>query len=225
MSDSDDSEDRGEEVEGRDGTAAAAPTAGKVTCYSDGEGEFMARSQAVRGRLFEPLLRALTAIGMTATGLTVLGLLFGLAFPPVFHWLAPWMAFLCLAMHVLLDGFDGPLARYQGTASNRGSFTDTMVDQVVVTVVMIAMIRGGHAGLWPGVSYIFLYLLVVAFAFVRNALLEPYSWLFRPRFIVFAWLPIEVYLWPGTLDWVLWLSVAILGIKAATGFRVIRRRM
>jgi hypothetical protein len=36
---------------------------------------------------------------------------------------------------------------------------------------------------------------------------------------------VEVYLLPGTLDWVLWGAVAILALKSATGFRVIRRRM
>jgi hypothetical protein len=100
-----------------------------------------------------------------------------------------------------------------------------MVDQVVVSVVMISMIHSGHAGLWPGVLYIFFYLLVVTFAFIRNALKEPYSWLLRPRFIVFIWLLVDVYFWPGTLDWVLWGAVAVLALKSATGFRVIRRRM
>jgi len=202
-----------------------ADATGKVNCYSGGEADFMARSQQIRAQLFDPLLRLLARLGVTANHVTVASLLCGLAFPPVFHWVVPWAAFVLLLLHVLLDGLDGPLARFRGTASNRGSFTDTMVDQVVVTVVMIAMIRGGYAELWAGSLYVFFYLLVVTFAFVRNALLEPYSWLFRPRFLIFFWLPVEVYWWSNTLNWVLWACVAILAIKAATGFRKIRRRM
>ena len=216
----------GGEVEGRDSTvASAADDSHKVNCYSGGEAGFMAWWQSLRAKSLNPLLKLMSAIGMTENHVTVVGLLCGLAFPVVFHWVAPWLALVLLLAQVVLDGLDGPLARHRGTASDRGSFTDTMVDQVVVTVVMITMIWAGHAGLWPGVLYIFFYLLVVTFAFIRNALREPYSWVVRPRFLVFLWLPVEIYLWQGTLDWVLWLSVAVLALKAATGFWVIRRRM
>ncbi|QTN31492.1 CDP-alcohol phosphatidyltransferase family protein [Akkermansiaceae bacterium] len=197
----------------------------KVTCYSGGEAGFMAWSQGLRAALLDPLLHALTWAHVTANHITVASLLCGLAFVPAFGLVAPWLAFSLLFLHVLLDGLDGPLARFRGTASDRGSFTDTMVDQLVVSVVMIAMIHSGHAGLWPGSLYIFFYLLVVTFAFIRNALKQPYSWLLRPRFIVFIWLMVDVYLWPGTLDWVLWAAVAVLALKSATGFWVIRRRM
>jgi hypothetical protein len=33
----------------------------KITCYSDGESEFMAKSQAIRGHLLPPLLKWLQA--------------------------------------------------------------------------------------------------------------------------------------------------------------------
>jgi len=197
----------------------------KINCYSGGEVGFMAWSQGLRASLLDPLLRTLTWADVTANHITIASLLCGLAFVPAFEWAAPWLAFALLFLHVLLDGIDGPLARFRGTASDRGSFTDTMVDQVVVSVVMIAMIHSGHASLWPGSLYIIFYLLVVTFAFIRNALKEPYSWLLRPRFIVFIWLMVEVYLWPGTLDWVLWGAVAVLALKSSTGFWVIRRRM
>jgi phosphatidylglycerophosphate synthase len=185
----------------------------------------MAWSQALRARLLDPVLGLLAFCHISANHITVASLICGVAFVPAFAWSAPWVAFLLLFLHVLLDGLDGPLARHLGTASSRGSFTDTMVDQIVVSVVTIAMIHSGHAGLWPGTLYILLYLLVVTFAFIRNAIREPYSWLLRPRFIVFIWMVVEVYLLPGTLDWVLWGAVAILALKSATGFRVIRRRM
>ena len=217
-------ETEGEAVEGRD-AVAVTDDPNKVNCYSGGEAGFMMWWQSLRAKFLDPLLKMLAALGVTENHITVVGLLCGLAFPVVYHWVVPWLAFVLLLSQVVLDGLDGPLARYRGTASDRGSFTDTMVDQVVVTVVMITMIWVGHAGLWPGVLYIVFYLLVVTFAFIRNALREPYSWLVRPRFVVFLWLLVEVYLWPGTLDWVLWLAVAVLALKAVTGFWVIRRRM
>ena len=185
----------------------------------------MHESQAVRGRLLNPLLRGLARLAVTPNHLTFLSLLAGLAFCPTFLWGWRVVAFTLLLAHVLLDGLDGPLARHLGIASNQGSFSDTMADQVVVTFSTIAVMYAGHAGVWPGALYIFSYGMVVAFAMVRNALEIPYSWLVRPRFFVYAWLPFEVFLWPQTLDVLLWFLTFLLGIKMVTGFVQIRRRM
>jgi CDP-diacylglycerol--glycerol-3-phosphate 3-phosphatidyltransferase len=64
-----------------------------------------------------------------------------------------------------LDALDGPLARYQGTASIRGAFVDTMSDRL------------GEVGLWTGLTFslradetgLMLCLLALAFS-----LLTPY---------------------------------------------------
>lgn len=197
----------------------------KVTCYSEGEDGFMQKSQVLRGRLLHPLLKVLARMRVRPNQLTLLSLLAGLAFCPVFLTGSPLAAFGLLALHVLLDGLDGPLARFTGRASNQGSFTDTVADQVVVTFSTLTMIHAGHAGAWPGGLYVFFYCVVVLFAMVRSALSVPYSWLFRPRFLIFLWFPVELYLWPGSLDWVLWAMSALLGLKMLTGFVQIRRRM
>lgn len=205
--------------------AMPAEPKAKITCYSQGEGTFMQESQALRGRLLTPFLRLLAWAGCTANHLTFLSLLTGLAFCPVFLWGSSITGFALLLAHVVLDGLDGPLARFTGRASNRGSFTDTMADQIVVAFSTVAMIHAQHAGVWPGGLYIFFYSIVVAFAMVRNALAIPYSWLIRPRFLVYAWFLVEVYLWPGSLDLLLWVVTAVLAVKMLTGFVNIRRRM
>ncbi len=185
----------------------------------------MQRSQAIRARLLNPLLRILAGMGVTPNQLTLLSLLTGLAFCPVFLWRSKAVAFGLLLSHVLLDGLDGPLARFTQRASNRGSFTDTTADQVVVAFSAVTLIHAGYAGAWPGGLYLFFYCMVVIFAMVRNALTIPYSWLVRPRLLVYAWFPVEVYLWHGTLDPLLWVLSAVLAIKMVTGFVKIRRRI
>jgi phosphatidylglycerophosphate synthase len=197
----------------------------KVTCYSGGEGWFMDWSQALRGRFLEPLLVPMAGLGMRGSHITFLSMLAGLAFWPAFLWGSKPVALICLLLHVLLDGLDGPLARFRGQASDRGSFTDSMADQLVVTVTALTVMHAGYASAWAGGLYVFLYAIVVAFAFVRNAMAAPYSWLFRPRFVVFIWFAVELYWWPGTLNMVLWISSGILGLKCLTGFVKIRNRM
>ncbi|MEM8954818.1 MAG: CDP-alcohol phosphatidyltransferase family protein [Verrucomicrobiota bacterium] len=200
-------------------------TGAKLDCYSGGEGGFMDWSQGFRGRLLGPLLRSLSEVGVRANQVTYLSLVVGLAFCPLFLHGYQLLAYSCLFIHVLLDGLDGPLARFRGQASNRGSFTDTMVDQLVVTATTLAMVHAGEASIWSGGLYVFFYAVVVGFAFVRNALKAPYSWLFRPRFVVFLWFAVNGFIWPGTLEWVLWGVTGILAVKAVTGFLSIRRRI
>lgn len=185
----------------------------------------MRKSQALRARLLGPLLQGLARLRVTPNQLTLLSLLTGLAFCPLFLWGSKPAAFALLLLHVLLDGLDGPLARFTRKNSNRGSFTDTMADQVVVTFSTVTLIHAGHAGAWPGGLYVFFYCMVVIFAMVRSALAIPYSWLVRPRFVVYAWMPVEVFVWRGSLDVVLWIFSALLALKMLTGFVQIRRQM
>jgi phosphatidylglycerophosphate synthase len=140
---------------------------------------------------------------------------------------------VALLLHAVLDGLDGPLARHQQTASRRGSFTDTLADQIVVTASTLALMAstqpavGNTAppllGVWTGGSYIFLYAMVVAFAMVRTALGVPYTWLIRPRFWVYAWLLVDQFLLPGWLEFVVAAFTAVLAIKLVTGFVALRR--
>ena len=166
----------------------------------------------------------LARCGITADALTFLALIAGLAFCPVYFFSKP-LAFVLLALHAAFDGLDGPLARHLGTASRKGSFTDTLSDQIVVAATTATLIYGGLIAILPGSLYIFLYTVVIAFSMIRNALSIPYSWLIRPRLIVYLWFLVELYLVPGSIDMVLWLFNALLAVKMISGFIKIRRRI
>jgi len=204
----------------------------EADCYSAGERGAMAWGQEVRAWLLGPLLRVLAAAGVTADQITAASLACGLAFCPLWLWPGSpaWArpaALGALLMHLLLDGLDGPLARHLGTASRRGSFTDTLADQIVVTVSMLSLMAVWRPGVSVGVggAYIFCYTMVVGFAMVRNALGVPYSWLVRPRFWVYGWIAVDLLLLPGWMDLVVGGFTAVLAIKLATGFVAIRRML
>lgn len=196
----------------------------KADCYSAGDRGFMVATQKLRARLLGPFLTVLTRCGITAGALTALSLVFGLAACPLyFHHRGLFL--ILLLVHVILDGCDGPLARHQGRASRKGSFTDTLSDQIVIAATTATLIYAGVIGILPGMVYVFVYTVVIAFAMIRNALSVPYSWLIRPRFIIYAWFVVEFYLWPGKIDYVLWLFTAVLLAKMASGFYRIRKRI
>ena len=153
---------------------------------------------------------------------TLASLLAGLAFCPLYAFSKP-AALTALALHVLLDGLDGPLARFMNVASRRGSFTDSMADQTVVVISTITlMVSQQTFNIVAGSVYIFVYTMVVVFAMVRNAMHIPYSWVVRPRFAVYVWLVVELYWLPGTLTIVVWICNILLTWKVLTGFWKIR---
>ncbi|MEM7476502.1 MAG: CDP-alcohol phosphatidyltransferase family protein, partial [Planctomycetota bacterium] len=199
----------------------------KADCYSSGERETMEWGQQLRARWLGPLLRFLTKYKASADLITGASLISGLVFIPLvlFGWYIA--AIVILALHVMLDGLDGPLARLQGTASPRGSFTDTMADQVVVTGVAIAwlLLDPTQWNIVIGGSFVFLYTLVVAMAMVRNALSVPYAWLVRPRFFFYAALVVDLY-WPlGLTFWLFLVSNVMLAIKGWSGFWALRKHL
>jgi phosphatidylglycerophosphate synthase len=196
----------------------------KADCYSAGDRGLMVWSQGLRRQLLGPLLFLLTRVGVSANGLTLLALAAGLGFCAAFGWSRP-VALMLLAFHVVLDALDGPLARYRGTASRRGSLTDTLSDQTVVAASSLTLIFHGVIHPLPGGLYIFLYTVVIAFAMVRNALAIPYSWLVRPRFLVYVWLVVELSVWPGSLNYVLWGFCVLLLGKMVSGFIHLHRRL
>jgi phosphatidylglycerophosphate synthase len=166
----------------------------------------------------------LSGLGVRAGAVTAAALIVGLTFPAVWHWSPAW-SLLLLAVHVVLDGVDGPLARWQQRPSARGSFTDTVCDQLVLSGVILALINGQRLDAVAGSLFLFLYTLVVAFAMVRNALGVPYSWVVRPRFVVYVAIPAEVWLRAGVMTPLCVVLAVLLGLKAASGFVAIRRAL
>lgn len=211
---------------------AEAKGAATADCYSAGERGAMVRWQEVRAWLLLPLLRALASAGVTPDQVTAVSLVFGLVFCPLWLWLgspvwAKASALAALLLHVLVDGIDGPLARHLGVASRRGSFTDTLADQIVVTITTLTLMAAPEPalGVWIGGLYIIGYATVVGFAMIRNALGVPYSWLLRPRLWVYGWIAVDWLLLPNSLDWVVGGFALLMGVKVATGFVAIRRML
>ena len=196
----------------------------KADCYSAGERTTMAVWENLRAVTLRPLLDLLTRYRIEPNHLTLLSGLVGLLFCPLYFW-SKSVAFGMIALHVLLDGLDGPLARHTNTACRRGSFTDSMSDQLMVVASTIVLMSAHTIDVFPGSVYIVAYTVVMLFAMVRNALSVPYSWLVRPRLFVYGWFVVETYCLPGTINYVVWFFNGLLALKMLTGFVKIRRQI
>ncbi len=197
---------------------------GKVSCYSDGEQGLMDMTRKWRAWALDPVLRVLAGLKIRADHITLAGLLAGVFFFPLFF-ANKIAAFGALLAHCLLDGIDGPLARFTGKDSEKGAFTDTATDQTVIAVSTFAMIKAQYISALGGGLYVFFYTVLVAFAMVRGKLNIPYPWLIRPRFFVYAWLLVEVFWLPGTISWLIWGSVGLMMYLSLKGFMRIREKL
>lgn len=193
-------------------------------CYAAGDRRIMDWWKRLRARRLSAFLRGLGRVGATADRVTMLGLVSGLGFCVLWA-VSPEGALICLALHLLLDGIDGPLAREQGTASRRGSFTDTLCDQIVVATTTITLVLHDLLAPAPALAYVFLYTVAVTFSMLRNALGVPYRWLLRPRLAVYAAIPLDLWLWPGTTHWVVLLSLPCLLLAVVRGAQRLRSRL
>jgi phosphatidylglycerophosphate synthase len=129
-------------------------------------------------------------------------------------------------LHVIIDGLDGPLARYQNSASPRGSFTDSFCDQIIVSTVAIGlMMKQPGVSIAAGSTFLVVYTAVLAISMVRNTLRIPYSWLLRPRLIVYSVIPLQLFVEVNLLEPLMWLCNAVMAFKLGTGFLKLRRRL
>src|SRR6476469_3426780 len=116
----------------------------KSDCYSAGERAAMTWWQDLRALWLAPVLVTLARLGIRPDDLTLASLIVGLAFCPLWLWpgqplWAQVAALAALLIHLILDALDGPLARHLKTDSRRGSFTDTLADQIVVTATTLTL--------------------------------------------------------------------------------------
>lgn len=171
--------------------------------------------------ILDPIAVGLAKARFTPTVITILGLvvtLVGAALIAVDRYALGAFIAGCGAT---LDALDGPLARYQGTASIRGAFVDTMSD------------RFGEVALWAGLTFSLradetgLMLCVLALAF---SLLTPYvrskaeswgaegrgGWMGRGERMILMLIGLIIHgLWLKVLFPMLWIFVVLSGLTVA----------
>ncbi len=99
------------------------------------DGRWRAKAEAT----FEPLGRGLHFLGVSADGLTALGLVASVGTGVLIATGHLLLAVLGLALTGLPDVLDGSVARHAGTASNRGAFLDSVCDRVADGAIFIGV--------------------------------------------------------------------------------------
>jgi len=105
--------------------------------------------------------------------LTVLGLIFAVASALAFSSLVGniLLAGILFLVSAVFDLFDGPLARVSGKESDRGAFLDSTMDRLGESLIILAIIEGGHADpLLAG--FVLMFSLLVSYARAKGEALN-----------------------------------------------------
>lgn len=142
------------------------------------------RWACVRNKLLIGPCKILSRLGISADAVSYFGLalIFGFVY---YAKSAPIVASVFLIFHVIVDAFDGPLARLTKTASNKGAFTDIVCDSAGMIISSIALIYHELVNATIGASYTVVYVILITFAVVRNKIGITPKTIFRPKYIVY----------------------------------------
>ena len=93
----------------------------------------------------------------------------------------PGIAWILISLSIILDAFDGTVARYQKIASDRGKFIDVLVDQITFSLLCLGLIR-----LLPELSLVlaisaFVIPLVYVMTMVYKNENKPSDWIIKPK--------------------------------------------
>ena len=137
-----------------------------------------------RDRILAPAVDFLVRHDITPNRVSIIGVLALLAvclMPPSLALLAT----LFMAMYVLCDGIDGPLARRLEVIHDGGSLVDIVADQLGVVFLSAAAIH--HLGAWgPGmVVFASAYLIFIALAVYGNGIGVEMRKIVRAKYLFF----------------------------------------
>ena len=146
---------------------------------------------------------------------TLFGFLIQLILFPLFFALKWYsLAFLVLFIHVVLDAFDGPLARAQKVDSNSGALADILSDTTGLVIVGLSMIFFGEID-YPGLValYLVFHLYHTVFNIALNLYQRPLKFILHTKFFFF-WLVLIKYLYNiDIIPIFLWISVIYMVIN------------
>jgi len=122
-----------------------------------------------RTRLIATVVPRFVSLGLVPDTVSYIGIAL-LAGVILYFVREPVAATWFLAGHVICDGLDGAFARNSGKASQSGAFTDLVCDQLGLVVVALLAIFHHLVSPLLGAVYTSLYLIVVVFGVLLNAL-------------------------------------------------------
>lgn len=194
----------------------------RLNYFSSSEHRTIYGVQGVRDKIFFPVSKFLSFVGINADMVSLIG--FGmLGFFIYFLQSAPYLACIFLLLHVLVDAFDGPLARYQKKDGDGGALVDIICDHTGMVVVVVSLVC--YKLINPAISiiYVYVYTLMIVATVVRNRLGQPPRFVFRSKYYLYMLFGLWIFAGVNYINFFLGLFVLLMLPSLVGGFIALRR--
>ena len=158
--------------------------------FAEREQASQKRFQSLRDKLFSPIVRLLILCRISADMISLLSMLqlipFGILLLQATDPRDVAIASIFVWLHVILDAFDGPIARHNGTAGPAGAFTDMAVDHSGMLITTALLTAAGFVDGTVGVVYASSYTVAIVFTIWLNMIGRPFAVVLRTKYILYG---------------------------------------
>jgi phosphatidylglycerophosphate synthase len=154
------------------------------TFFTEIEKKSNEKFRRIRTKFFKPLLKKIDKLGLRPGHVTMLSALSVLGFI-IFARTNLIVAFIFIVVHLLFDGLDGSLARFQKKTSVKGAYLDIFVDHFVLTVITLTLINYYYIEIAWGLTYIISYLLMIYALLILNRSQNKIIYVLRSKLILY----------------------------------------
>lgn len=152
--------------------------------FSDAELVSIKKFEDWRTKILQPVSRILVKIGITPNMISAIGL-FMLAGFVFYIGRNPLYSVYFLTLHVVLDAFDGSLARYMKEDSNAGALTDMVCDHTGMFIVTTTLVYQGLVNGSIAIVYVYLYTMMIIFMVTLNRFNIPLRFAIRTKYYLY----------------------------------------
>jgi phosphatidylglycerophosphate synthase len=135
----------------------------------------------------------------------------------------PFRAAALLVLYVINDGLDGSYARYLKRPTQAGAFTDIVADQLGMVVMTLGFIQYRMVDGEVGAYYIMIYLLMITFSVLQNALMIPMQYILRSKYILYLIYILWAFARINLAPYLLPVFCLVMTVSVAQSYRRLKR--
>jgi phosphatidylglycerophosphate synthase len=156
----------------------------QLNYFSESEKKSIGKFKDFRTKIFLPISRLLNWLRITPNMVSYFGMLMLVGF--IYFIISnPLIACVFLFLHVIIDAFDGPLARLTGKDGDAGAFTDIVCDHSGMFIVSIALIYYNFVDGFFAAIYIYIYTIMILLTIIRNKMKIPAKLVIRSKYYLY----------------------------------------
>lgn len=179
--------------------------------YGRFEMEYMIKIRKSKERIFLPLLRLLDRLKFKPDYISFISALTTIiAFVLAVYYVQPLIFIIGIWIHLILDGIDGALARYQQVASIRGTHVDMFGDQFGITLMCVFAVYFNIANIVNISVFFVLYSIVLIFSLYFLHKKNRFEIVMRPRVFFYYAVTIDVLIYLRFTDIIVLISNILL---------------